>query len=575
MTPHLARRGRLLVVVAALFVSVGAIRPAWPLVALGTVILSSICTAYLFFFPVAVLLRRRKVEMAWWVPPGDQPGGAVTVDHPFSLHIALRNYGLRKLRVLDVKLFASSALDLPEGPIPADVPRGFEVELRLPLRARAAGYWALHGAVVGLGDLLGLFELRAYFPNPIGVKVFPRLSSPRSGRLEARPTAGALHERVGVHPIRRRGMAGELREIREHAHGDPFKFIAWKATARKRQLMVRELENEIVVTYQLLVDISGSMRGGSHGRTKLDYAVETASAIARASLEGGDRVGLITFDTRIYGQLKPDEGRPHHLKVIDRLLETRNVVDEDLTDITDGELVAAVARYLAHQEAIDVRLKNTPPIGDPAWSRIGTGPRGELYDMAALGRVVATLLKSDSAAAEARRAKAPAWWWQRVHIGEGADPEMARLRLFCRLRGIELPYRQADGQGQRAAGLAAALSHAAAGGDRAQVLLIISDLGGIADDPPTALRAVGLVRRRHHSVIAVAPFGPAFAPRPSSDPAQRVADILSLDERRRLEGARRDLVRTGVPVVIAGPEDSVAMIARRVQKTRSRLRGHG
>ena len=574
MIPILARRGRLLVVVGALFVSTGAIRPAWPLVALGTVILASIATAYLFFFPIAVLLRRRKVEMAWWVPPGDQPGGALTVDFPFSLHVALRNYGLRKLRILDVKLFASSAMELPEGPTSTDVPRGFEVELVLPLRARAAGYWALHGAVVALGDLLGLFELRAYFPNPVGVKVFPKLSSPRAGRLEARPTAGALHERVGVHPIRRRGRAGELREIREHAHGDPFKFIAWKATARKRQLMVRELENEIVVTYQLLVDIAGSMRGGSHGRTKLDYAVETASAIARASLEGGDRVGLVTFDTRVYGHLKPDEGRPHHLKVIDRLLETRNVVDEDLTDMTDGELIASVSRYLAHQEAIDVRLKHTPPIGDPAWSRIGTGPQGELYDMAALGRVVATLLKADSAAAEARRAKAPAWWWQRVHIGEGADPEMARLRLFCRLRGIELPYRQSAGQGQRAAGLAEAISRATSG-DRAQVLILVSDLGGVADDPQVALKAIGLARRRHHSVIAVAPFGPAFAPKPSSDPAQRVADILSLDERRRLEQARRDLVRHGVPVVIAGPEDSVAAIARRIQKTRARLRGHG
>ena len=574
MTPILARRGRLLVLVGALFVSVGAMRAAWPLVALGTVVLCAVATAYLLFFPVAILLRRRKVEMAWWVPPGEQPGGSLTVDHAFSLHVAFRNYGMRRLRILNVRLFASSALELPDAAIPADVPRGHEVELVVPLHARAAGYWAFHGAVVTLGDFLGLFELRAYFPNPVGVKVFPKLSSPRAGRLEARPSAGALHERVGVHPIRRRGVVGELREIREHAHGDPFKFIAWKATARRRQLMVRDLENEIVVTYQLLVDISGSMRGGSHGRTKLDYAVETASGIARASLEGGDRVGLVTFDTRVYSHLKPDEGRPHHLKVIDRLLETRNVVDEDLTDITDGELVAAVARYLAHQEAIDVRLRSAPPVGDPAWSRIATGPKGELYDLAALARVVGTLLKADSAAAEARRAKAPAWWWQRVHIGEGTDPEMARLRLFCRLRGIELPYRQSAAHGQRATGLADAIGLASAA-DRAQVMLLVSDLGGVIDEPQAAVRAIALARRRHHQVIAVSPFGPSFAPRPTSDQALRVADILSLDERRRLEQARKELVRLGVPVVIAGPEDSVAAIARKVQKTRARLRGHG
>jgi len=571
VTPILARRGRLLVAAGALFVTVGAVRTAWPLVALGVMVIVALCTAYLLYFPTAVLLRRRKVEMAWWVPPGEQPGGAVTVDHPFALHIALRNYGQRLLRVLDLKLFASSALDLPAA-VATDVPRGREVELQLQLRARAAGYWALHGAVISLGDMLGLFEVRAYFPNPIGVKVFPRLSAPRAGRLQVRPQVGALHERVGVHPIRRRGPAGDLREIREHAHGDPFKLIAWKATARRRQLMVRELESEIVVTHQLVVDIAGSMRGGSHGRTKLDWAVEMAAALARASLEGGDRVGLITFDTRLYGQLKPDEGRPHYLKVIDRLLETRNVVDEDLTDITDGELVAAVSRYLAHQEAIDVRLRVAPPVDDPAWAKIATGPQGELYDMGALGKIVAALLKADSASAEARRGKAPAWWWSRVYISEGTDAEMARLRLFCRLRGLELPYRPSQPAGRRAAGFAEAVGRATAG-ERSQLVVVVSDLEGVLEDPATALRAVALARRRHHQIVAVAPFGPAFAPPTATLVGRRVAEVLSLDERRRLEAARRELVRHGVPVLVAGPEDTVAALARRVSRSRAALRG--
>ena len=48
-----------------------------------------------------------------------------------------------------------------------------------------------------------------------------------------RAIGGALHEQVGLHHVRRRGLSGELREIREHTHGDPFKFIAWKATARR------------------------------------------------------------------------------------------------------------------------------------------------------------------------------------------------------------------------------------------------------------------------------------------------------------------------------------------------------
>src|SRR5436190_22818966 len=115
MTPTLAQRGRLIVACAALFVIAGGVHAdAWPLLAFGTVIVCAVCTAYVWFYPTAILLRRRKIELAWWVPPGDQPGGALTVDHPFPLHVALRNHGPVALRVLDLRVLASAALVVPE-----------------------------------------------------------------------------------------------------------------------------------------------------------------------------------------------------------------------------------------------------------------------------------------------------------------------------------------------------------------------------------------------------------------------------------------------------------------------------
>ncbi len=572
MTPTLAQRGRLIVACAALFVIAGGVHAdAWPLLALGTVIVCAVCTAYLYFYPTAILLRRRKIELAWWVPPGDQPGGALSVDHPFPLHVALRNHGPVGLRVLDLRVIASAALDVPEG-LEAHVPRGLEVELRAGVRARAAGHWALHGAVVQLGDLLGLFEVRAYFPNPLTLKVFPRQARPGANVVPLRPQVGAPDERGGAHRIRRRGLSGDLREIRDHQYGDPFKMIAWKATARKRRLMVRDLENEIVMTHQVLVDVGASMRGGLHGRTRLDFAIETASALTRLALEGGDRVGLVTFDTRVYGKLKPGEGRPHLLQVVDRLLETRNVVDEDLTDLTDGELVAAVARYLAHQEAVDVRLRHAPPVDDPSWARIAAGPGGELYDMTAMGKVVGALLKVHSATSDQSR-KAPAWWWSRVYISDGSDPEMARLRLFCRLRGIELPYKQAQA-GARSAGLAAALA-AATAGERSQFVIVVSDLEGLLEDPASALRQVSLMRRKHQQMVVVVPQASRLAAPGRSPTGRKVADVLSFEEKRRHEAARALLAPLGVPVLLAGPEDGASVLARRFGKAAARLRGHG
>jgi uncharacterized protein (DUF58 family) len=564
VVPTLARRGKLVLASGASFVFVGALYTSPPLVALGGLVVATLLTAYLWFFPTAILLRRRKIELSWWVPPGDQPGGALSVERPFSLHIALRNHGARRLRVLAIDILGSSALDLPQK-LEAAVPAGTQVEVIGEARARSAGYQVVHGAVLLFGDILGLFEVRAFFPNPFAVKVFPRMSMVRSAAA-MRPQGGALHERVGLHQVRRRGSAGELREIRNHTHGDPFKFIAWKATARKRELMVRELESEIVVTHQILVDIAGTMRGGSPGRTKLDYAIDTAASLARAALDNGDRVGLVTFDSRVYSQLPPTSGHHHYLKLVDRLVELHSVVDEDLTDVTNGELVASVARYLAHQEAVDVRLRRAPALDSPLWERIQAGPTGELYDLGVMNTVVSTLLKSMGQAA-AHRAMAPAWWWTRVHVGSESDPQMAKLRLFCRLRGIELPYRGEHELGKRADGLSAAL-HKVSSESRADMIVLISDLHGVLERPEVTLKAIARARRNGQRVVPIVPYGPAFAPPPRHDLAQQVAEVLSRDERDAFEAARELLLRQGIGVIEAGPTDNPALLLRKIARGR-------
>jgi hypothetical protein len=326
--------------------------------------------------------------------------------------------------------------------------------------------------------------------------------------------------------------------------------------------MVRDLETEIVATHQILLDIGGAMRGGSPGRSRLDTGIELAAGLARAALDGGDRVGLVTFDTRIYAELKPDEGRHHLYELVDRLLETHNVVDEDLTDLTAGELVSAVAAYLAHQEAIDVRLRRAPPLDDPAWERIQAGPGGELYDLQALARVTTTLLSAMGGAD--RKALAPAWWWQRVHVASDSDPLHAKLRLFCRLRGLDLPYRREAERGRRGAGLAAAVRRATAA--RVDSLLVISDLGGLLDAPADALAALGRARRGGAQVVAIVPTATGLIAPPDTESGDRVLRALVDDEAGQRAEARRLLAGHGAALLEVGPADSAATIAARLSR---------
>ncbi|MBA2538677.1 MAG: DUF58 domain-containing protein [Deltaproteobacteria bacterium] len=550
MIPRLATRGKLVLATALLFLIVGALHGAPPLVGLAGSILTVLLALYLAFYPTAILLRRKKIELSWWVPPGDQPGGALSAERQFQLHLAFRNHGSRKLRILYTSILGASGLEINERPS-ATVKRGQQVEVTTTVKPLAAGYQVLHGAALTFGDALGLFDIEAYFPNPIAVKVFPRTMALRGQPVRA--IGGALHESMGMHHVRRRGLSGELRELREHSHGDPFKFIAWKATARRGRLMVRDLENEIVTTHVVMLDVGAGMRTGALGKTPLDWACDATTALARAAINSSDRVGLVGFDTRPVVELGVDTGHNHYLQIVDRLLDMRSIVDEDLTDVTAGELVALVARYLAHQEAIDVRVKLAPPLDDPRWSSIQAGPDGQLYDVAATGRLCKRLIEMMANASD-RNAKG-ADKRRQAPIVE-SDSQLAPLRQFCRMRGIELPYRTSWEHGRRAAGFALAVERAVSSG-RPDVAILISDLSGFGEDEPRAIRAIARLRKAAGSVVVLVPSAAAFMPFASSPHGQRVRELMVRDQRAAIDPGRRLLLRHGIMVVEGGPADSL------------------
>lgn len=543
MIPHLTYRGRLVLAAALLLLFAGAALGTPPLVELAGAIVVALLALHLMFYPTAILLRRKKVELSWWVPPGDQPGGALAVERPFSLHIAFRNHGSRRLRILSTRVFHATGLAIDDRPS-ATVERGQQVELVTAVRPLAAGHHVLHGAALTFADGWNLFSIEAFFPNPIAVKVFPR-TLPLRGR-SARAGGGALHEQVGLHTVKRRGLAGQLRELRDHTHGDPFKFIAWKASARRRRLMVRDLENEIVTAQMILVDVGSGMRQGSVGATPLDWACDVAAALGRAAIHNGDRVGLVGYDTRPIVELGAGTGHHHYLRLVDRLLDSRSVVDADLTDVTAGELVAVVARYLAHQEAVDVRVRTPPPLSDPRWAHIQAGPDGQLYDVAVTAKLCNRFCDAVGKTTQPVSRQPTAY----------EDAQLLSLRRFCRLRGIELPYRMSWEYGMRAAGLAAAAERAT-GKTRPDIVVLVSDLVGLCEDEIRTTRALARLGSAAGKVVAIVPEASAFLPIATTDYGRRVRDLLIADHQAATEPGRRLLRRHGVTILEGSPAASL------------------
>jgi uncharacterized protein (DUF58 family) len=223
----------------------------------------------------------------------------------------------------------------------------FDVELK----PGHAGRHVLHGAWMTVSGPLGLAWAPLYFPNPLVLEVGPKALSGSLHRSLAKPDPEARAGRS----TRRHGEGAEIRELREHQPGDPFHRIAWKASARRGRLLVRETEDDAQTTRVLVIDVGPSMRGDPRGGSKLDYAIDLAAQAARSSRLGGDRLGLVTFDSRVTLQISPGSSPAHLAAIVAGAIDQRSLVDDDLTDLDDEQLEQVIARYFREQEGVEVK----------------------------------------------------------------------------------------------------------------------------------------------------------------------------------------------------------------------------
>lgn len=333
-------------------------------------------------------------------------GGAVV------LEAELRNRSLDDARGVNLRPIVSSMLEARAEPAVLDLPAGARVRFDVHLEAPRVGRWGVHGIALEVrGTPLGgegLYEVPLMFANPHGVEVVPRplfaiLESPRGGRSRAAAEAGR--------PSPVAGDGEQLKELREHVPGDPFKRIAWKASARRGRLLVREMEREDRDVVFLLLDASVELWAGEPGRAPLDLALDALASVAARHLTRGDKVGLGVYASRTRSWLSPDAGPGHAARLSAALVSAANLVDADRCELEEIEIASRVAEHLRPLD-----------------------PRG-------LADVARSDLDSLAARAEAMRARAP--FAPRPPVG--ASVREQRLRQYLAAFGVEVPPR-VDGE---------------------------------------------------------------------------------------------------------------------------------
>ncbi len=185
-------------------------------------------------------------------------------------------------------------------------------------------------------------------------------------RIELR-TRGLVNSRfTGDYHSVFKGMGMEFAEVREYQAGDEVRTIDWNVSARMRRLFVKRFVEERELTVLLVVDTSGSARGGALERDKQGMAAELAAVLALTATRNNDRVGLLLHSDRVEHIVPPRKGRRHALRLVRDVLAAR-------AQPRGTDLAAAcdyAARLLPHRSIVFVISDFVAPVYDQALTRL-------------------------------------------------------------------------------------------------------------------------------------------------------------------------------------------------------------
>ena len=164
-------------------------------------------------------------------------------------------------------------------------------ELHLGNVPRGA-FWISDARVV-LGDYLGLESVSIPVDSSAaGVVVHPRVVD-----LQSLFSDSGRHGGDGRRLILRRPAGFDFHSVREYERGESLRRVHWPTTARRGQLMVKELEDDLRDAVVVLLDCDSRGAVGTPPDSSFDTAVRAAGSILKLHAGRGRRAALVTTGT--------------------------------------------------------------------------------------------------------------------------------------------------------------------------------------------------------------------------------------------------------------------------------------
>lgn len=270
--------------VLAAFVAIGAsasfvavMLPIW--VASAVVLVLAVGVEFL-------ALRRTEAPRVRREAPGSFALGVET-----EVELDLRHDSGRTLQV-DVFDRPPPHCATPGLPVSLTMEPGESTVVTYMIRPSKRGRFAFDGVDLRVRGPLGLLERVIRAEASEEFRVLPNFRAVSRYALMA---VADRTGRLGIRHIRRRGSGMEFSHLREYRDGDLIRQIDWKATARRRQLISREYEDERDQQVLLLLDCGRRMRARDEAIGHFDHCLNASLLLGHIALRKGDGVSVATF----------------------------------------------------------------------------------------------------------------------------------------------------------------------------------------------------------------------------------------------------------------------------------------
>ncbi|HEX2302280.1 MAG TPA: DUF58 domain-containing protein [Gaiella sp.] len=159
---------------------------------------------------------------------------------------------------------------------------------RLVLDRVPRGRYRLGPGQVTASDPLGLTRVEIAVEDEATVLVRPQVPE-----LHTLFTDSGAWGEGGRKAVLRRPSGLEPHGVREYMEGEPLRAVHWPTSARRGELMVRELEDAPRDSVAILLDVEASAVAGPPGDSSLDESVRIAAGLLRAHAVRSRRAMLV------------------------------------------------------------------------------------------------------------------------------------------------------------------------------------------------------------------------------------------------------------------------------------------